>query len=455
MMRRVGTLTVIALAVLSLTACATSRSGASTAMPAAPRYPDYPQPTVPADLAASEALGARQAGAWAQLQRGDLRGARQQFSGILNETPSFYPAAVGLGFTYLAEQNYTDAESWFGSAVSADDEYLPGWVGRAEALLSLGRDDEAVQAMERALLLDDSLDGLRTRVELLRFRLTQSAIGAGLQARAAGRNAEAVVHLQRALAQSPQSTMILNELARAEIAVGQLGSAETHARLAVEVEPQQAEWQALLGDVFEADGRLRAAAEAYGRADALDPGGSWTQKSRELEERATLAELPVPFRAISSAPSVTRGDVAAFTGVHLAELVERAPARVTTVATDVRTHWAAPWILPVTRAGIMSVFPNHTFQPAAVVRRGDLATTMAVLLQLVGERRQADLARWRAARPGFVDLPATNVFYSAAALSAAAGVMAADAAGRFEPTRPATGPELEEAVRRIEALLGQ
>jgi hypothetical protein len=109
----------------------------------------------------------------------------------------------------------------------------------------------------------------------------------------------------------------------------------------------------------------------------------------------------------------------------------------------------------VTRAGIMTVFPNHTFQPATVVRRGDLAATMAALVQLVGAGRAAELAKWRAARPRFGDLPPTNVFYAAAALSTAAGVMTADAAGRFEPTRPATGAELAQAVRRIDTLAGR
>ena len=454
MRRAAGGLLIVLAAVLGASACATSRPGAAAAVPVAPRYPDYPQPVVPAGLSVSEAVRARHASAWAELQAGDLRTATREFGAILKAQPSFYPAGVGLGYAYLAGQDYDDAEPWFASAVAADERYLPAWIGRAEALVGLGRDAEALSAMERALALDDSLEGIRTRAQLLRFRLTQSALGAGLEARAAGRHVEAIDHLQRALAQSPESTMILSELARAEIAVGRLDDAEAHAREAAQLEPRQAEWQALVGEVHEARGQLREAADAYGRAARLDPGGAWEARSRELDERALLESLPPAFRSIASASTVTRGDLAAFIGVHLDDVVERAPARVTTVATDVRTHWAAPWILPVTRSGIMTVFPNHTFQPATVVRRGDLATTMAVLVQLVSAGREAELAKWRAARPRFVDLPASNVFYGAAALATAAGVMAPDASGRFEPTQPVTGAELEQAVRRIETLAG-
>jgi hypothetical protein len=101
------------------------------------------------------------------------------------------------------------------------------------------------------------------------------------------------------------------------------------------------------------------------------------------------------------------------------------------------------------------VFPNHTFQPATVVRRGDLASVMAVLVEMVGSTRQGDLAKWRAARPRFADLAASNLFYASSALVTAAGVMAPDGTGRFDPTRPATGAELDEAVRRIAAIAGR
>jgi hypothetical protein len=103
----------------------------------------------------------------------------------------------------------------------------------------------------------------------------------------------------------------------------------------------------------------------------------------------------------------------------------------------------------------MSVFPNHTFQPATVVRRGDLASVMAVLVEMASGTRKGDLSKWQAARPRFADLAASNLFYPSSALVSAAGVMAPDGNGRFDPTRPATGAELDEAVRRIAAIAGR
>ena len=103
----------------------------------------------------------------------------------------------------------------------------------------------------------------------------------------------------------------------------------------------------------------------------------------------------------------------------------------------------------------MSIYANHTFQPAAAVRRGDLAAMVAALLRIVGAGRPADLARWQAARPRFSDLSAAHVSYPAVALAVGAGAMSADSSGRFDPSRLATGADLATAVRRVAQLSGR
>jgi hypothetical protein len=103
----------------------------------------------------------------------------------------------------------------------------------------------------------------------------------------------------------------------------------------------------------------------------------------------------------------------------------------------------------------MEVLPNHTFQPAATVRRADLAKVLEQLLAVLAAERQIDLGRWRASRPRFADLPPTNLFYNAAALAVASGAMDTRGGDRFEPTRPVTGAELVAAIERIEQLAGR
>ncbi|HEY7474998.1 MAG TPA: S-layer homology domain-containing protein, partial [Vicinamibacterales bacterium] len=232
-------------------------------------------------------------------------------------------------------------------------------------------------------------------------------------------------------------------------------AAEEHARRAVELGPNDAESHAALGAVLEAQERYREAAAEFGRAAAIDPRPVWRERNTALREKANLSAIPAEFRELTSAATVSRAQAAALIGTRLEVLVERAPRRGTAVATDVQNHWAAPWILPVTQAGIMEIQPNHTFQPGAALRRADLARVVSQLLAVVAAERQIDLGRWRAARPRFADLPATNLFYNAAALAVASGAMDTPEGSRFLPTRPATGAELLAAIDRIEQLAGR
>lgn len=451
--RRLVAAMVLMAAGLTVAGCA-SRS-ASTARPAAPAPSPaaaYPMPDIPPGLNVTPDVRARHAEAWRRFQAGDARGASRAFADILKTAPGFYPADAGLGFVQLAGRQYKNASARFSTATAANDRYLPAWIGQADALLGLNRDADAIVAMEKVLALDPRRDTVRTRLDLVRFRLTQSLLASGRKARAAGRFDEAEQQLQQALRQSPDSTMLLHDLTLTEVAARRFDDAEAHARRATELEPRDADGQAMLGSVLEARGKYREAAAAYTRAAAIDPRPEWRTKSADLREKAELAALPASFAQLPTAASVTRAEVAAFVGIRLDALIDAAPRRMTDIATDVRTHWAAPWILPVTRAGVMTIYPNHTFQPSSAVRRGDLAAVVSALLRLVGSSRPADLARWQAVKPRFSDLSASHVSYPAIALAVGAGAMSADSSGRFDPNRLATGADLDAAIRRVGQL---
>ncbi len=447
--RRRARTTVVALVAAFGMSCASKPPPVPPAA-VAPKFPDYPAPVVPAALRPDPALRERHEAGWRRLQAGDLRGATRDFSEVLKSSPAFYPSETGLGYALLADREFKPAVTRFSSALGRDNLYLPAWQGLAEAHLGAGNFTEAIAALERVVVLDPKRESARTRLELLKFRQVQALLESSRRDRQAGRLDEAQASLERALALSPTSALILRELASLETSRGALEAAETHARRAVQVDADDDEAHAALGGVLEARGRLRDAAGAYARAASIDP--KWRDRSEALREKADLAAVPAEFRAIPTATSVTRAEVAALIGTRLDKLIESAPRRVTAVATDVRTHWAATWILPVTQAGVMDISPNHLFQPTAPVRRDHLAQIVGQLLNLAAAGRTTELAKWKAARPRFADLSTTNVFYTAAALAVSAGAMTAQEGGRFEPLRPATGPEVLAAIARIEQL---
>jgi hypothetical protein len=174
-----------------------------------------------------------------------------------------------------------------------------------------------------------------------------------------------------------------------------------------------------------------------------------------LSRRADLAGLPAEYRAIPSTATLTRGQLAALLGIRLHDALERAPQRAAVVLTDINGHWASPWIVAVTRAGLMEAMPNHTFQPAGLVTRADLARAVWRAIQVFGTGRAADLDEWRNSRPTIVDVPRTHLAYDAVAAAVASGALSMGDSGRFGPNRPVTGAEAGAALARLEQIVGR
>ena len=107
--------------------------------------------------------------------------------------------------------------------------------------------------------------------------------------------------------------------------------------------------------------------------------------------------------------------------------------------------------MSVARAGVMEVYANHTFQPSAVVRRGDLARAASRVLALIADEKPALGAQWRnAAAAGFPMSSPGHLSYPAVSLVVEAGVMAPAEDGSFQLARPATGAEAIAAVSKLE-----
>jgi tetratricopeptide (TPR) repeat protein len=422
---------------------------------ATPKYPEFPKLDVPVELAATPEVQRQFDEGWQRLQADDLRGASAGFSDILKQNPDFYPAETALGYVAVAQKQFKEAVGHFAVALTKNDRYMPAVQGEIDAALTAGDDAAAISGIQLLLKIDPSRDELRGRMEALRLRLVQSELSAAAAAREAGRLADAQTILTRARQAAPSSSAVLRELASVELAQGAADAAEDHARKAVQLDTTDAESLAVLGNVLEAQGKTAEAADTYKRAIALDPRPAWRQKADALVARANYEALPADYRAIPTAATVTRGQLAAMIGIDLKSIVDQAPKKPAVVITDVRTHWAAPWILPVAQAGLMDVFANHTFQPNSTVRRSDLAQVVSQLLTLAGARRPNDLASWRAARPRLADVSAGYVSYRAIGMAVTAGAMKLDDDGKFWPSRPATGEEVVAAVARVRQLAGR
>jgi tetratricopeptide (TPR) repeat protein len=427
-----------------------------------PKFPDFLTPDVPRGVGTPAAVERHMAG-WGWLQAGDLRAAERNFAAALKQSGSestsqstpFYPAEVGLGYVALANKKQKDALLHFDRAVVVNPRYPPALSGRAEALLALGQEKEALQSLDAALQADPSLTVLRTRLDVLRFRGQQQEIEVARKLAQSGQLDDARGAYIGALETSPDSPFLHRELADVERRAGRLDAALDHASRAAALEPDEPRTHILLADIYEAQGDVVKAADELAAALALQPDDALKVRVESLRERAAFAAMPEEYRNIESSTAVTRGQVAALFAVQLEPLLATARNVNAIVITDTRGHWAAPYILTAARAGVMEVYPNHTFQPDAVVRRADMARAVSRVLELVAQRNPQLAAAWRASRRKFPDVGPGHLNYPVAALAVDAGVMATADDGSFQLTRPVTGAEAVASMARLAQLAGQ
>ncbi len=443
----------IAMQVLTLALAACAPELAPPPATITPRYQEFVFPSVPDALVRDQRAVERHDRGWRFLQANDLRSADREFSAALKRNAAFFPAEAGLGYVALAQKDYRGALGRFDRALARSPRYPSALVGRGDALLGLGRTGEALKMFEAALAADPSLAIARERIQVLQLRTLKEQLASARKAADAGRLDEARQAYERAIAASPDSAFLYRDLGAVERKQGDRGAALASYRKAVALDSGDAQSFAQIGDLLEESGDFDGAMQAYQQAAAIEPGPAIAQRLDRARERALTASLPPEYAGIPQAARITRADLAALVGIHFPKLLETQRSREV-VITDSRASWASPWILAVVRAGVMDVFPNHTFRPRAAVQRSDLARATSRLLGLAAEARPSLAARWRSAPPTISDVPVGHLAYPAVAEAVASGVVTLFPDGTFRPAQSVSGQEAIQAVDRIEKLIG-
>src|SRR5262249_24357025 len=146
------------------------------------------------------AAAINQSRAWAFLQSGDLRTAEHECAAALRNMRAFYPAEAGLGYLELARHDANAALPHFDRALEQERADLSSLLGRAQSLLALEREGDALTAFEMALAVDAGQADVRRRVDVLKFRVVEQGIAKAREAARAGRFDQAVEAYQTAIA---------------------------------------------------------------------------------------------------------------------------------------------------------------------------------------------------------------------------------------------------------------
>lgn len=426
-------------------ACVLALTMAACARPA-PRAPQPPAEAFPAPRPASGEATPKEARdlerAWQALQGGRTAEAEKTFRRLARK-PSFLAARTGLAHAHLQAGRLDEAARLFAEVLEQRPDDVPALAGAAAVSARKGDLDAAVALLQQAAQLSPSDAGLRRRLSEARVQVTERHVAEARAALERGDTAGAITTYRSALEDAPEIAGLRLELADLLVRDGDTAGAVA----ALEADPT-GDRQVLLrlGELLMALQEHERALEAYRRLLERDPRDEEALKAaRAAREQIELAQMPPEYRRIATAETVTRADLAALIAVKVTAL-SRVPPAAPRVAVDISGSWAREHILRVLASGIMTVYPNHTFQPVATVRRGELALAVQRVLDLL--RHPPGPA------PVFTDMSRSNLHHYAASRVVAAGLMDTTPEGAFQAWRPVTGREASAVIEGLARLVG-
>jgi len=381
--------------------------------------------------------------AWRDVLAGNGSSAERAFSKLLARHPGLVPAEAGLGYARLRGGRSEAAAAAFESALERRPDHLPSLVGAATAARRLGEPEKALDLLRRALAVAPNDALVRRRLSEVKLQVTERRVAEAKAALEAGDQESAEDEYRRALEVAPEVGGLRVELANLIHGRGDVLGAVA----VLEMDPV-GDRQVLmrLAEVLMQENDHAAALDAYGRILARNPRDAEAALgASQAREAMELVRMPEEYRRIYTASRVSRADLAALVSVKVTRL-SRVPPGEPEVAVDISGSWAREHIIKVLSYRAMEVYPNHTFQPGAVVRRGDLAQAVGAVL---------DLSNWPAgAAHSLTDMSRSHLFHEGASRAVAAGLMDVTSSGAFEAWRPVSGREAIDVVEALVRLVG-
>ncbi len=398
----------------------------------------YPAPP-PGKLRQAEAIEK----AWRALLSGDTRKAERSFRGILAEHPGELAAQTGLGYVQMKAGRVELASQAFATVLERHPEYVPALVGAATAAQRQGRPEPALAFLRKAQALAPGNLALRRQVAEVRLQVTERRVAAAAEAAAAGDTERAIDTYRTALDDAP-------EVAGVRLALAGLlwERGDTAGSLAVLAADPGGDRNLLLklGESLATLGEHEQALDAYRRILARDAHDKEAhRRAMDVRREMELLQMPEEYRKIAKGPTLTRADLAALLAVKVTALSRLTPGEPQ-VAVDITGSWARTHILKVLSLDIMTPYPNHTFQPGTVVRRGELARALQRILDLVGYPPGPS--------PILTDMSRSHLHYAAVGRVVAAGLMDLTPSGAFEAWRPVSGEEASDVIEGLVRLIG-
>jgi tetratricopeptide (TPR) repeat protein len=380
--------------------------------------------------------------AWRRVLAGDGRAVRD-YQKILARRPDLLAAETGLAFAQLRGGQVEAAAAGFDVALAEEPGYVPALVGAGSTAFRRGDLDQALRLYRRALDTAPDDPVVRKRAASLKLQVTDRHMAAAEVALGSGDEDTAAREYGAALDVAPEVAGMRLALADLQLARGD----DREAVATLRADPSgDRQVKIRLGAVLLGQGEYEDARTLYVEMLARDPSDSEAREGwRTAQEGLDFQSQPEAYRHIASASRARRGDLAALLAVKVTALgrLARSEPRL---AVDISSSWAREHITTVIGLGIMDVYPNHTFQPRATVRRGDLARAVSRVLTRLGARTRPG--------PAPTDMRPSHLDHAAVVMVVGVGLMRLGPAGEFEPWRAVSGREAVDVVDALARRVG-
>lgn len=200
-----------------------------------------------------------------QLQKKDLAGARKSFEQALARDAKFVPAAAALAAMDLSAKKPDDAKARFQSVLKADPKNAQAMLAMAGLLIvTHGPNDQIVKWISDAIQAEPA--NPLARMALVDHHLKTHNNKAALSA------------AQTAVAAMPDDTLLLERLARAQVASGETQQALSSLAKVTQLRPNSAAGFMTLGELQLNSNEVDAAARSAAKALELEPTSARAQR---------------------------------------------------------------------------------------------------------------------------------------------------------------------------------
>ncbi|HSE41305.1 MAG TPA: tetratricopeptide repeat protein [Acidobacteriota bacterium] len=386
-----------------------------------------------------------------QYRKGDQNKARQEFQKVLRKNPNYYPAFLGIGYTYIAENNLDAAERYIRGALDINSDYIQGHYALAVVLEQQVKYQEALQEWAEIQRINPEYPGLDQSQKILRLKATEFLL---TQAREETKNnPERGIELYREAQKfAPEISQIPLEIATIQIKQGKCSEGITLLEQSGEQLSDDPEIQLAYAECLSEVDEYQKALETYEKVNLIAPSTEIQQHIDDLKKILAFRAMPEEYQIIGQTSELNRAQLAALIFTNL-KFLEKYGSSGSVIVVDAFDHWAKNHIRKAVDLGMMDVFPNRTFQPSRWISKLELTRAAARIMEILESNEGKKIPiQEESASMIIPDVSASSIYYSMVNKTIAAGVISLDADGRFHMNRPVSGAEAMSVINRLQVL---